>query len=201
MPNLPDRVRRENELTSAISSLFSGLAREVRSGAADYIAFSVALAEELRSSLLGTHMAAARALIESQSAPVPGDLGRRSDYWASNVASLLAAGIAANTKSGIEAAVQRGGSADYLFSQERAASIAITETTRAISEGEAVGAMLVAILIGAAAAWFWNTEDDGRVCQICSDLHDQKSPPIQPPAHPGCRCEKRWSFTPLLVGV
>jgi hypothetical protein len=88
------------------------------------------------------------------------------------------------------------------LSQERALRIAVTETTRAYSKGNQIGAeqlkqehpdVLVTVV--------WYTNNDDRVCELCGPLHDTEveqgagfydpEPPYAdgfPPRHVNCRC-------------
>lgn len=87
-----------------------------------------------------------------------------------------------------------------IFSAERDAVIAATETTRAQVAGE----------YGAAHRWNrlhpeqqieprWRTEHDEKTCWICDPLDNQREVtygiefPTGPPAHPNCRCWLDWS--------
>lgn len=80
-----------------------------------------------------------------------------------------------------------------LFGDRRAASIAITETTRATAKAtEMYQRELADRGIGSVRRWL--TAEDERVCAICGPL-DHKTEevwkvqfPSGPPAHPNCRC-------------
>lgn len=82
------------------------------------------------------------------------------------------------------------------FPPERADLIAVTETTRAYSQGNAVAFRQAGI-----THWKWNTNRDELVCPVCGPLNGKvveigqsfgifrgKQVFSQPPAHPGCRC-------------
>lgn len=86
-----------------------------------------------------------------------------------------------------------------LFGPIRAAQIAVTEITRAASEGEqAFGRELEAL--GLTVTYVWETSDDERVCPIC-DPRDGKRRGDGwtdfPPAHVNCRC---WINTVVIRG-
>lgn len=79
---------------------------------------------------------------------------------------------------------------EKIFSPRRAELAAITEVTRAASEGServarelrSEGVTLVAV---------WQTLVDERVCPICGPRHDKQQGDgwmFLPPAHPKCRC-------------
>jgi hypothetical protein len=93
------------------------------------------------------------------------------------------------------------------FDEQRALTIATTETTRAYAEGQdAAGRELQTQYPGVRIIKKWYTNNDDRVCPICGPLGDggwididkpfdfgPKMEEIQkPPAHPRCRC---WMST------
>lgn len=83
-------------------------------------------------------------------------------------------------------------SLDSAFGIRRAQTIAVTETTRAFSQGMD----LVHHQISSAGIQMdkvWQTSNDERVCPICGPNHDKKEREWMgvsgpPPAHPNCRC-------------
>ena len=83
------------------------------------------------------------------------------------------------------------------FSRERAELIAITEITRARTQGEFAAAALLDE-IGIPLVGRWYTEEDERVCQICGPLHKTLEKywsqffPKGSPAHGRCRCRIDW---------
>jgi hypothetical protein len=71
----------------------------------------------------------------------------------------------------------------------RAEMIAITETTRAVVEGERAIIRNLERESGQAMIPIWMTANDERVCPICSPRDNQViTDGIYPPAHPRCRC-------------
>ena len=71
----------------------------------------------------------------------------------------------------------------------RAEMIAITETTRAVVEGERAIIRNLERESGQAMIPIWMTANDERVCPICSPRDNQViADGIYPPAHPRCRC-------------
>ena len=84
--------------------------------------------------------------------------------------------------------------AHKIFSSTRTETIAATETTRAISMGEAAARHILATQFGVELMPIWVTEKDDRVCPICRPNHRKEAPaweaefPTGPPAHPRCRC-------------
>lgn len=81
---------------------------------------------------------------------------------------------------------------NWLYSATRAEAIAITETTRAIAEGN----MMAWLRSGLIDTHMWVTSNDELVCPICGPLHNRVAKigaPFSvgvsaPPAHPRCRC-------------
>lgn len=74
----------------------------------------------------------------------------------------------------------------------RAETIAITEVTRAATEGER-GVADELGKMGIRMAEVWQTENDDLVCPICGPRHEKKENDgwtrnDGPPAHPKCRC-------------
>jgi hypothetical protein len=85
-----------------------------------------------------------------------------------------------------------------LSSLNRIETIAITETTRAASEGEEAAAGRIQIVRGMLLMPYWFTQRDERVCPVCGPLHDQPGTVWRhrfasgPPAHVRCRCWREW---------
>lgn len=75
------------------------------------------------------------------------------------------------------------------FSPQRAENIAVTETTRAATEAERAVADEIFRDSGIKLIPIFNTEDDERVCPICSPLDGKEITDGEyPPRHVGCRC-------------
>lgn len=92
---------------------------------------------------------------------------------------------------------------DKVFGKGRAKSIAITETTQAQSAGGDAG---VRHTFGTSLGDLWITENDARVCPICSPLHRTRREfwglkyVNGPPAHPNCRCVVAYVNVPANRG-
>jgi hypothetical protein len=193
MPDLADRERRERELASALAAALLALRTSLVEGSADWSAFRQDFQAALSGSLAETVAAAAEQLAREQgegnSVDVSGGANgyatlRSSQFTADIVSRLQVAGAA--------------GMPDAASLQSRADMIAITETTAAISAGSALAAVELALLLGRRSTWFWQTEEDDSVCATCAPLNGQEQPDIEPPAHPGCRCTKRYDFSRSL---
>lgn len=78
-----------------------------------------------------------------------------------------------------------------VFGAARAATIAVTETTRLLGLGAQESYKREGF-----QRWSWRTTEDGAVCSICGALNGQTFPIDSPfaPGHPNCRC---W---PVPVG-
>ncbi|WP_013626592.1 phage minor head protein [Rubinisphaera brasiliensis] len=109
-------------------------------------------------------------------------LKRASDDWQKNIQG----GDGAELKPPIKETAQD------VFSPQRDEAISVTATT----EARAAGGEVVSDLVGTKSPDdYWQTEEDSRVCPICSPLNDAKRDvweakfPMGPPAHPHCRCQ------------
>lgn len=82
---------------------------------------------------------------------------------------------------------------DRLFADSRAETVAVTETTSAVSLGERLVVDRMREL-GVEVDAVWITKRDERVCRVCGPLHFRPTSqwiddhPFGPPAHPNCRC-------------
>jgi hypothetical protein len=84
-----------------------------------------------------------------------------------------------------------------VFGEDRALSIAVTETTRAYAEGQKLaGETLKEEFPDVRVVKTWFTNNDDLVCEICAPLNGEEvdidqpfsSGDDAPPAHPLCRC-------------
>ena len=230
MPDIPDRLTRESELTRDLNTEFNRQRRVVQAANGDNVPWTT-FQEGIEAALI-THLSAtfeiARTLFLEQAATgivlaaLLLLLGRviSGAQWARSVASGLAASIvaksqesvtqaklfaadAANSEATTAAAAKARDRAfrdsiKVTFSVDRVESISATETTRAISAGEASGARVIEQQDDSILSPQWVTEADARVCPICQPLHLKHRPewvdrfPDGPPAHPRCRCWLVW---------
>jgi hypothetical protein len=129
-----------------------------------------------------------------------GDLHRQADAWAQEQASKIAAELTAKTREQVEIAKNRqldkaalAALLMMLFGSSRAIGVGITETTRAITKGEAAAAVGLGAAGISGGDAVWRTEADG-VCAECRHLDGKDRVywslfvPDGPPAHPHCRC-------------
>jgi len=81
-----------------------------------------------------------------------------------------------------------------LFGPVRAEMIAVTEVTRAASEGEQEMARELAAA-GIEMVPVWQTNNDELVCEICEPKNERPIKDAEyPPAHPRCRCWVNYEF-------
>lgn len=160
-------------------------------------------------------MEAANGMLDNVGIGVEWDLiNRRASDWSRRYTFDLVSGINDNNRRVLRESVgdfyeQRlnlGGLQDRLrstFGPVRAEMIAITETTRAASQGEEAyanelrrqGAELVAI---------WNTSNDAITCPICSPRNGKQQGDgweYPPPAHPRCRCWLTYTVPELAPPI
>jgi len=84
---------------------------------------------------------------------------------------------------------------EKLYSPVRAEMIAVTETTRAVVEGERAYVEELAKETGQEMVPIWMTANDELVCPICGPRHEKPiTDGFYPPAHPRCRCIVGWEF-------
>lgn len=125
---------------------------------------------------------------------------RNADDWATARARQVSRQWRENTQNGLNGLgrlntpAEVSGRLDTIFGEGRASTIATTETTGAISAGEADFAGQVLEMEGDVMFATWQTEEDARVCPVCAPLNDKPQTdwdgdfPTGPPAHPNCRC-------------
>lgn len=203
MPDLADRTRRENDLSASLLAALVALRKSIDAGSPDWSAFSQSIQAALVASLADTFAAAADQLVGLHAGDNEKAAAFDATAGANTFAATLAAKIAADATANTQAATADASNTDVdrWFSKSRADLIAITETTRAISSGEDYAAAALAILLLKVATWYWQTEEDAAVCSICSPLNGEREPTAEQPAHPGCRCRKRYDFSAPLFGA
>lgn len=149
------------------------------------------------------YLDAARQLLET--IPIGIDwalINERAVTWASSYTFELVGGINDTTRTALQSAISsffeepitRGDLEERispLFGPERAEMIAVTEVTRAASEGEQAVAKELA-KEGIEMIAVWQTDNDELVCPLCEPRNDQPKEKWDtdefPPLHPRCRC-------------
>jgi len=187
MPDLPSRREHEAELANAIALAF----RSAGKPPFDWDAMAAALAAAMAGPLASAFADAA--------ARMPGPVSPdAASQWAAGYSQALAAEIVGHSRDAIEN--ENDGAAlaaaiAVVFGAVRALTIAITETTRAITAAEQWAVSLGA---GGEMEPWWVTEKDARVCEVCAPLDETPQSawvdvaPLGPPAHPRCRCYLDW---------
>ena len=194
MPELRNRTKHEEELAAALLLVFEDY--EDDGSDIDWPAFQADLEAALGPTLTAAYQDAFERLLSTMRADL-GDvsIADRAKVWSDNYARELATLIVSNTRTAVVGAGALDTSGQ--FDEDRAAKIAITEVTRAVTAGEyaAITGMLALGLVTAEDAEpIWHTCEDDRVCKDCQPLHGQSrdvwiySAPMGPPLHPRCRC-------------
>lgn len=123
--------------------------------------------------------------------------------WAKQYTFDLVNGVNANSQAQLQDAVDRffrdgltlGELTDaigQIFGPGRAELIAITEITRAVDESDHEQTDMLKGM-GFVFQEIWDTNNDDLVCEICGPL-DGTVTEERVPAHPGCRCRKRFEL-------
>lgn len=210
---ITDREQRERDLAAALAGYLASLRTSIELGAPNYPQFVSDATNALTGSLATTYLDAANVLTGQHNIPSDGETaGAAANEYAASVARLVAQGMADRTAAQVAGIVARGGAlaGSGVFSAGRAASVAITETTRAITQGERWAGALIARRLAGRMVRRWKTERDADVCPICKPLDGKPefgadgfaaTMPEGPPAHPSCRCELIYRFEAPLVGA
>ena len=126
--------------------------------------------------------------------------------WASRYAGNLITGITDTNKKILQDYIQKyytdGWTLDDLvdklsplFGDQRARTIAITETTNAATQSELATINYMEGQYNTRYDGYWLTANDDRVCEYCGPRHDKLVEDGEyPPAHVNCRCEVRWEL-------
>lgn len=194
MPDLADRQRRERELADALAAALLALRTSITGGSADWSTFRQDFQAALFGSLSDTVAAAGEQLAKEQGGGNSVDMTSGANSYATLRSSQFTADVASRLQ-----VAGAAGTPDAATLKARAEMIAITETTAAISAGSALAAVELALLLGRRTTWFWQTEEDDSVCSVCAPLNGKEQPDVEPPAHPGCRCSKRYDFSRSLL--
>jgi hypothetical protein len=220
-----DRTQHEQDLASAIAAVLATYRQQIEAGREVPLSdLERDLLVVLRLQLRGTFIAAALQLAgaagsNSLDSAELEDLENHADQYADEQASVVAHDFTERVRDEIAAEHLREATsrrsvlqlADLLLPNWRAEAIAVTETTRAASNGMnliaaalVTGSLLVAAAVGTGILTnrFWNTSSDDRVCPICEPLNGQEAMvwaarfPSGPPAHPNCRCYVTYGGLP-----
>lgn len=193
MPDLPNRLQREEELASGLMLAWRPY-RDLDPAEVPWGDVTAAQRRVMVPVLAGTYIDAADQLGDELGVDV--DVSAAASGWASAYSSELAAAITAHsiTMAATAVSLGAGGSLGLAFGSARAEGIGVSETARAITAGGRDIAGRFNVLTGETIKRTWWTEKDGRVCPICRPLHRTSEDtwiiviPAGPPAHPRCRC-------------
>lgn len=133
------------------------------------------------------------------------DIQQRARAWATQYSADLAHDLNRTSRNRVQAAINayRTGDIDRdvltniinndVYNADRARLIAVTEITRANSEGEEQALEAAGMRAGMTPVWI--TSRDDRTCPICQPLEGRRYGDgwtALPPIHPGCRCYVDW---------
>lgn len=218
-----NRAERESLLAYAISREFARFRKYLQEAIPEldsqsgYVPQSelnkhtAALIAAIQPNLQGTYMTAADATLDEFSYLGVDDYGELSNdaaLWASLYTIDLVGRLNQTSEKSIRQTIE-----DFLgndltrtallaalmgaFGPRRSTTIAITETTTGITNGQDGASDALSRDNGVAFRTIWMTEDDEAVCIVCRPLHEKEIAPIsetggrRPPAHPICRCEEK----------
>lgn len=186
MPALRNREDEEAALLLLLMRPFDDARRQAARGQVDWIKFEAEVQAALEKQLAAVFLLAAASFAGSQRQAGTFD----GAMWASGYARGLASEIAQTSATKLAL----GTDPEIIFGRPRAEGIAVTETTSAITRGEAEVAAQIESTTGDRLDPFWRTERDASVCPTCKPLDRQpfevygQQFPAGPPAHPHCRC-------------
>jgi len=200
MPDLPNRDQHEAALTAAVLAVFDDYRRRVgTNGNFPSQEFHQRVQLATFPLLTATFTDSAKGLAADQSWDLSqSPLRVDSQKWASDRAATLATLTLDTTR---DALATPGTDLQTIFGLPRAESIGITETTTAATAGEdwaAAFAMVFLFADDTRIEEYWDGILDSRQCPICSRLHAtpkrvwSREFPDGPPAHPRCRCTRRF---------
>lgn len=229
MPDLSTRTDHEEALTALMLSLFA----QCQSEAIDWLGFppkaenlptdfyarmehdvEAAFVEVLYVIYLesATNVADAAGLVrdtEKRAAEARAWAKKRSEELARQLRDRIDLAISDEIRTAWEAREDAAAAAGLvlgigvIFSDSRAESIGVTETTAAISAGEINEVDRLSIEFDVNATAVWVTEADERVCEVCAPLDGTSEEqwggefPSGPPAHPNCRCTLDWNISDI----
>jgi len=209
MPDLPNRTQYEQRLAATVAAVLARQRDQAESSmAVPWSAFSRQLRAdpEIAAALAAPFTVAAAGLTDQFNVGIGRKaIDERAAQWSRDWQSVLAAGMVSTGRDVIAglgdspAPEEKQAAFDRLFGVKRAGVIGVTETTRAISWGEAAAAGLVEAAISMRLEPEWEAEGDGSTCAVCNALDGEGRTtwwprfPFGPPGpHAGCRCRFRW---------
>lgn len=217
MPNLPTRDEFERVLTEQLSKAMVTAQRQFarvlfREGLTysslrgippeEYEVLRRDLERILNEQLIEAYIQAARNFAGMLSFAIDEGRARElAETWAREYVPVLARNMITTTQNNLARIADRSpnlplnrvlllGILGSVLSASRSAQVAVTETSNAISNGEA-GVVRELQNAGNTSALVWFTQLDERVCPVCAPRHGKiqgEGWQLLPPAHPNCRC-------------
>lgn len=211
MPDLPNRAQYEQQITATVAAV---LARQRAQAESSPVIPWAAFGQQLRhdpdiaAALASPFSVAAVGLTNQFNVGIGRKaIDQRAAQWGRDWQSVLAAGMVSTGRDVMQslgdspAPEAKQAAIDRLFGPSRAHVIGVTETTRAVSWGEAAAAGLVEAAISMRLEPEWEAESDAGVCEECDSLDGtgraiwSADYPFGPPGpHAGCRCRFRWTI-------
>ncbi len=193
MPDLPNRLQREEEFASALMVAWRPY-RDLDPREVPWNEVTAAQRRVIVPVLAGTYIDAADQVADELG--IDADVSTAASGWATAYSVELSSAITIHSiaMAATAASLGAGGSLGLAFGSARAEGVGVSETTRAITAGGRDIAGRYNILTGETITRIWWTEKDGLVCKICRPLHKKPDTewahlfPAGPPAHPRCRC-------------
>lgn len=211
MPDPVDRPKWENSFSRAVNSVFKDMRPEIESGPLSFSwptfqgRIAAAVEKEYTEAFIAAYLilffddALRRSDMELPDIE-PADVNQIGARYGRVMSGRLAQEITDATKTKVRGSIDETGLIkdperfDNAFSKDRVENIAITETTRSISEGENAARVEIERVGNREIVAIWITEKDSKVCPICRPNHRKPESfwvdkfPKGPPAHPRCRC-------------
>lgn len=198
-----DRDAPEAEIASKLSERFAELRQMIERGeAVDWPAWEARMKKELEDELAAVFIILFLMMRDDSS---------RGSQLAQRFATTRAGELVSTMRRNFRNEINSGVPVQDIFDARRAATIAITEVTTAITQAEIAARREAVtddpqarvtpddpaeppIVISDGLVAIWQTAEDERVCPVCGPLHDARDArwaskfPNGPPAHPRCRC-------------
>lgn len=172
MADLSDRTKREKELEAAIVIILLMMRDEwVQTASTKWTAAREAFVAKVGPLLADTAATASERLAKEHGVENAARFRVGADEWGAKRAGALADQIITRTRDTITSTPEQPDT-DALFGRTRAEGVAVTETTRASTEGErhAARALEAMRTDSKTAVAIWHTAKDSKVCPICKPL-------------------------------
>lgn len=204
MPDYAERAEFEAAIAAPILAAFDQAKGQAEGAGVNWGTFESSIEAQAKKDLDMAFVAVYLFMLDDSTVSAGGM--RFASSWSSEASKRIATDLTLKSRLRLD----NGAAPGSVFSSQRAAGIAATETTRLVTAAETAARREVAsrktdagdgreggegpLDVGDGLAVFWFTERDGRVCEICEPLHRQPYEvwrlvfPDGPPGHPNCRC-------------